>query len=189
MVMAALLLSLTAWLAPPAIRIDLAHGTDRERQTRTTLEQVLGSYDLSKYLFTRQVTIEERAINHAFPVLTLNVRFAQSADELLSSFVHEQLHWHLRERGRDQREAVADLRIMYPGAPVGAPEGAETATSTYGHLIDCYLEIQADRQLIGPERTSAVIADKGHYTWIYKTVLQDESRIASVARKHHLEIK
>jgi hypothetical protein len=189
MVRAALFLSMIVWLAQPAIRIDLAHGTDRERQTRMLLEQVIGSYDLSKYIFTRQVTIEERATNHAFPVLTLNVRFAQSADELLSSFVHEQLHWHLRDRGRDQQEAVADLKRMYPAAPVGAPESAETAISTYGHLIDCYLEIQADRQLIGPERTSAVIAGKGHYTWIYKTVLQDEPRIASVARRHHLEIK
>jgi hypothetical protein len=189
MLRAALLLFVSAWLAQPAVRIDLAHGTDRERQTKATLEQVLGSYDLSKYMFTRQVVIEERAVNHAFPVLTLNVRFAQSADELLSSFVHEQLHWHLRDRGRDQQQAIADLRMMYPGAPVGAPEGAETAISTYGHLIDCYLEIQADRQLIGLERTSAVIADKGHYTWIYKTVLEDEQRIAAVARRHHLELK
>lgn len=177
------------WLAAPVVKIDLAHGTDRERQTRTLLEQVLGSYDLSKYTFTRHVVIEERAINHAFPVLTLNVRFAQSADELLSSYIHEQLHWHLRDRGRDQQEAIAELRVIYPGAPVGEPEGAETSISTYGHLIDCYLEIQADRQLIGPERTSAVVADKGHYTWIYKTIVQDEPRIAAVARRHHLEIR
>ena len=184
---AALFLCASVWLGQPAIKIDLAHGTDRERQTKALLEEVLASYDLSKYTFTRQVVIEERAVNHAFPVLTLNVRFAQSADELLSSYVHEQLHWHLRARGADQQQAVADLRRMYPGAPVGLPEGAETAVSTYGHLVDCYLEIQADRQLMGPERTSAVISDKGHYTWIYKTVLQDEPRIAAVVRRHHLE--
>jgi hypothetical protein len=186
---ALLLLSLSAWLAQPAVKIDLAHGTDRERQTQSLLEQVLGSYDLGKYTFTRHVVIEERAVNHAFPVLTLNVRFARSADELLSSYLHEQLHWHLRDRGRDQQQAIAELRMMYPGAPVGAPEGAETAISTYGHLIDCYLEILADRQLMGPERTSAVVADKGHYTWIYKTILQDEPRIAAVARRNHLEIR
>jgi hypothetical protein len=192
--LAPLVLSALAWLAPPAtaadtaIRIDFAHGTDRERQTGALLEQVLASYDLANYTFTRRVVIEERAINHAFPVLTLNVRFARSADELLSSYVHEQLHWHLRERGADQQQAVGELRRMYPGAPVGLPEGADTAVSTYGHLVDCYLEIQADRQLIGPERTSAVIANKGHYTWIYKTVVQDEPRIAAVVRRHHLEL-
>jgi hypothetical protein len=183
-----LVLSALALLAQPAITIDLAHGTDPERQTASLLKQVIASYDLTKYTFTRRVVIEAAAINHAFPVLTLNVRFARSADELLSSYVHEQLHWHLRARGADQQQAIAELRRMYPGAPVGAPEGAETPISTYGHLVDCYLEIQADRQLIGPERTSAVIADKGHYTWIYKTVVQDEPRIAAVVRRHRLEI-
>jgi len=74
------------------ISIQFAHHTPREMQTTQTLKQVLGKYDLSKYTFTREVVIEERAMNHAFPVLTLNVRFADSPDELLSSFVHEQLH-------------------------------------------------------------------------------------------------
>lgn len=184
-----LVLCASVWLGPPAVKIDLAHGTDRERQAKALLEQVIASYDLSKYTFTRQVVIEERAINHAFPVLTLNVRFAQSADELLSSYIHEQLHWHLRARGFDQQNAIIELSRMYPSAPVGLPEGADTAVSTYGHLVDCYLEILADRQLIGAERTSAVISDKGHYTWIYKTVLQDEPRIAAVVHRHHLEIK
>jgi hypothetical protein len=187
MLQALLMLGASVWFGQPAIAIDLAHGTDRERQTKAVLEQVLSSYDLNKYTFTRHVLIAERAINHAFPVLTLNVRFAQSADELLSSYVHEQLHWHLRAHNADQQQAIAELRRMYPDAPTGLPEGADTAISTYGHLVDCYLEIQADRQLIGPERTSAVIADKGHYTWIYNTVLQDEPRIAAVVHRHHLE--
>jgi hypothetical protein len=185
-----LLISLASLsLAASAIKIDVAHGTDRERQTKALLEQVIGSYDLKKYTFTHKVIIEERAINHAFPVLTLNARFANSADELLSSYIHEQLHWHLRERGIDQQQAIVELSRMYPSAPVGMPEGAETAISTYGHLVDCYLEIQADRELIGPERTAAVIANKGHYTWIYKTVLQDEPAIAAVVRRHRLGIR
>jgi len=172
-----------------AIKIDLAQGSERERQTKTRLEQVIASYDLRRYTFTREVMIEERAINHAFPVLTLNARFANSSDELLSSYLHEQLHWYLREHNSQQQQAIGELRRMYPNAPVGMPEGAETAYSTYGHLVDCYLEIQADRQLIGAERTQEVIKNKGHYTWIYKTVLQDEKKIAALVASHHLEIK
>ena len=173
----------------PAVTIELAHGTEREQRTRARLEEVIAAYDLRKYTFTRKVVIEERAINHAFPTLTLNARFADSPDELLSSYVHEQLHWHLRDHAADQQAAVAELRRMYPNAPIGLPEGADSLFSTYGHLVDCYLEIQADRLLIGPERTAAVISDKGHYTWIYKTVLQDEPRIAAVVGHHHLDIK
>lgn len=175
--------------AADSIRIKAEHNADRERRTKTQLEKVLHDYGLTKYTFTHEVTIEERAMNHAFPELTLNVRFADSEDELLSSYVHEQLHWYLREHDADQRRAVRQLREMYPDAPVGLPEGAENAYSTYGHLVDCYLEIEADRMLIGPERTMAVIKDKGHYTWIYSTILRDEPRIAAVVDENHLRIK
>jgi len=177
----------TAVAADP-ISIKLAHNTDRERQTSEQLQKVIASYDLSKYTFTREVIIEERAMNHAFPVLTLNVRFADSPDELLSSFLHEQLHWHLRDHDAQQKAAIAELRQMYPTAPVGLPEGADTAYSTYGHLVDCYLEIQADRELIGPNRTDEVIKNKPWYTWIYKTILQQEGRIGAVVDEHHLRI-
>ncbi len=175
--------------AAPVVKITTKSGTDRELRTKAMLERVLHDYDLSKYTFTREVVIEQTAINHAFPVLTLNARFADSEDELLSSFVHEQLHWHLRDRGSAQQTAIAELRRFYPRVPVGGTEGAETEQSTYGHLIDCYLEIVADRQFIGPERTAAVIADKGHYTWIYATILKDEPRIASLVARNQLGVK
>jgi hypothetical protein len=182
-----------AWMdvgAPAAtVKVDVARGTEREEQTKRTLEEVLAAHDLKKYTFTRHVVIEEGAINHAFPVLTLNARFASSPDELLSSYLHEQLHWHLRDRSADQQAAVEDLRRMYPGAPVGLPEGADTAFSTYGHLVDCYLEILADREMLGPERAAAVIQNKRNYTWIYTTVLRDEAKIATVTDRHRLRVK
>ena len=171
------------------IKITTAHHSDPENRTKTQLEQVIASYDLKKYTFTKDVVIEAGAINHAFPVLTLNVRFANSPDELLSSYIHEQLHWHLRNHGSAQQAAIETLRRLYPNAPVGGTEGAETAVSTYGHLVDCYLEILADRELMGPERTATVIADKGHYTWIYKTVLADELRIAAIVKANGLAVR
>src|SRR5579872_178716 len=141
------------------VSIHLAHNSPREMRTEHTLKQVLNSYDLHKYIFTREVIIEERAMNQAFPVLTLNARFADSPDELLSSFIHEQLHWYLREHHMQTEDGIAQLRRFYPRVPVGGSEGADSVYSTYGHLIDCYLEIQADRQLMGEDRTMAVIRD------------------------------
>lgn len=113
-------------IAGEPVRIAIARGTGREQATRARLEQVLGSYDLEKYTFTRDVVIEEGARNHAFPVLTLHAGFTDS-DDLLASFIHEQIHWHLREHDTGQRRAVAELRRMYAGAPVGLPDGAESA--------------------------------------------------------------
>ena len=160
--------------------LEVTYHTRRETQTAQTLKQVLRSYDLSKYTFTHEVVIEERA---------MNARFADSPDELLSSFVHEQLHWYLRDHDAQQKAAIAELRQMYPNAPVGLPEGADTAYSTDGHLVNCYLEIQADRELIGPKRTDEVIKNKPWYTWIYKTILRDEDKIRAVVEEHNLEIK
>jgi len=171
------------------IEIDLARGTPREQLAKQTLEQLLASHDLSKYTFTRKVVIEQGAINHAFPILTLNPYFASSPDELLSTYIHEQLHWHLRNRGAQQQAAVAELRRLYPRVPVGLPASAENEYSTYGHLVDCYLEIEADRQLLGPDRTMIAVKNKGHYTWIYDTIFRDEPKIAAVVDEHQLRIK
>jgi hypothetical protein len=183
------IIGISTWIVvQPAVTIDLAHSSEREQRTKQTLERLIATYDLKKFTFTRRVAIEERAVNHAFPVLTLNARFASAPDELLTSYVHEQLHWHLRDRLPQQQAAIEDLRRMYPGAPVGLPEGAENAYSTYGHLITCYLEILAARELLGVERASTAIANKGNYTWIYATVLRDEKKIAAVVDRHGLRV-
>jgi len=171
------------------IAISLAHASPREQATKARLEQILAAYDLRDYTFTRQVTIEDGVINHAFPTLTLNTGFADSSDELLSSYVHEQIHWHLREHRLQQDAAVAELRRFYPRVPVGLPEGADSLYSTYGHIVTCYLEMIADRHLLGDERAAAVIKNKRHYTWIYGVVVRDEAKIAGVVARHGLGIK
>ena len=172
----------------PRIEIDLARGTPREQLAKQALEQVLASHDLSKYTFTRKVVIEQGATNHAFPILTLNPYFASSPDEMLSSYIHEQLHWHLRNLAAQQQAAITELRRLYPRVPVGLPASAENEYSTYGHLVDCYLEILADRELLGAERTDIVIHNKPWYTWIYTTVLTDEKQIAGVVNRHQLRL-
>jgi len=185
---AALLLSSLAAFATDTAEVQTGHHSAREQQEKLELEQLLKKYDVSKYTFTRAVVIEERAMNHAFPVLTLNVHFLGSDDELLSSFLHEQLHWYLAQHRSAMEDAVRRLKVMYPHAPVGLPEGADSEYSTYGHLVDCYLEIQADRAPIGPERTDRVIKNKPWYTWIYKTILQDEDKIVALVKEEHLEM-
>ena len=70
----------------------------------------------------------------------------------------------------------------------GLPVAAESEFSTYGHLVDCYLEIVADRELLGAERTDAIIRAKPWSTWIYKTVLADEKLIAGIVDRHQLRV-
>jgi hypothetical protein len=37
----------------PLVEIDVARGSEREQKTKRTLEQVLATYDLKRYTFTR----------------------------------------------------------------------------------------------------------------------------------------
>ena len=173
-----------------SITIKLAHGTNNEQKTKTQLQRLLTTYNLKKYTFTANVIIDEKAIPHSHPVLTLHTRHLNSDDELLSTYVHEQLHWYLAAH-QDQTDAAEnDLRRIYPKVPIGYPDGANDEESTYLHLIDCYLEMQADRDLMGRERASAVMEfwAGDHYKWVYKTVMNNELIVANVIGKEHLRI-
>jgi hypothetical protein len=172
------------------IKIELKHDTVRERQTKAQLERLLAAYDFEKYTFTHDVIVDEKAIPHSHPVLTLHTRHLDSDDELLSTYVHEQIHWYLDSHLPQTEAAEAELRKIYPKVPVGAPDGARDEESTYLHRIDCYLEMQADRSLIGRERASRVMNfwAGDHYRWIYKTVIQDEGAIRRVIQQEILEI-
>jgi hypothetical protein len=134
--------------------------------------------------------IDERSIPHSHPVLTLHTRHLNSDDQLLSTYVHEQLHWYLDGHLPETLAAENNLRKLYPKVPVGYPDGADDEESTYLHLIVCYMEMEADRELIGAERTENVMKfwASDHYRWVYRTVLQDEARIGKVVAQEHLEL-
>jgi hypothetical protein len=140
------------------------------------------------------VVIDELATPHSHPVLTLHARhssISNSDDLLLSTYLHEQLHWYLVAHHSDTEAAETELRKIYPKVPVVPPDGAGDEESTYLHLVDCYLEMQADRQLMGRERTASVMLfwSGHHYRWVYKTVIEDEPRIAAVIQHEHLQIQ
>jgi lysophospholipase L1-like esterase len=170
--------------------IELKHNSGPERRTEEQLQRLLSVYDLRRYTFTRRVLIDERSIPHSHPVLTLHTRHLNSDDQLLSTYVHEQLHWYLDQHLEQTRAAESDLRKIYTKVPVGFPDGSDDEEGTYLHLITCYLEMQADRDLMGPERTIAVMNfwAGDHYRWVYKTVMQDESTIRKVVEQEKLEI-
>jgi hypothetical protein len=178
--------------ASPVLDIQLQHNDeDREQRTKAQLEKILQNYDLSKWTFTRKIIIAARVVPHSHPVLTLSTRHLDSDDLLLSTYIHEQLHWWLDANPENQKNAEDALRKIYPKVPVGNPDGADSEQSTYMHLVDCYLEMQADRALLGEQRANDVMKfwSGDHYRWIYRTVMSDEPKIAEIVRKNHLDIK
>lgn len=169
-------------LSAQAVHINLKHSSSAEQQTKTQLEGLLAQYNLAPWLFTREVVIDQDAIPHSHPVLTLHTRHLHQDDELLSTFIHEELHWYLVDHQNQTDAAMKDLRKLYPKVPVGYPEGARDEGSTYLHLIDCYFEQQVDLKVLGAERTASVMRfwSHDHYRWVYKTVLADGDKIAKI---------
>ncbi len=111
------------------------------------------------------------------PILTLGTRFADTEDMLLSTYLHEQMHWYLWELGGHDHDPVEpffdELVRRYPKAPVSLPDGGRNYEQTYLHLVVCWLEIWAASELIGMARARTVADQPWGYRWIYRTVLED----------------
>lgn len=175
--------------AQEKIGITLAQNSRAEAQTRGQLERLLKAHDLSKWIFTRAVVIDEKTnIPHSHPRLTLNTRHLLDDELLLSTFVHEQAHWFLDSREKEVEAALKELRALFPKVPVGHPAGAMDERSSYTHLLVIYIEYRALRELLGELRARQVMEfwTHDHYTWIYKTVLERPRDIGNIAFKHGL---
>ena len=171
-----------------AIEISLKHDSRPETQTKEQLQRLLTTYDLSRYIFTRSLIIDEREIPHSHPVLTLHARHLKDDDLLLSTFVHEQLHWFVAQKDKEQAAAIQELRVAFPNAPAGFPEGAADQESSYLHLLVCYLEQRAVIELLGELRARQIMTfwAGDHYRWVYRMVLERGDDIGRVMAKHAL---
>jgi hypothetical protein len=174
-----------------ALKISLVHNSATERDTRDQLDRLLNKYDLSKWTYTKEIVIDDDAIPHSDPVLTLHTRHLQDDDLLLSTFVHEQMHRFLALRpAEDFDRAKTDLRRLFPDIPVGFPQGSSSGEGNYEHLLVIWLEYRADLELLGELRARQVMefwaAD--HYTWIYQKILDGRVRaqISAIIQNHRL---
>lgn len=168
--------------------ITLKNNTPAEAKTKEQLERLLKTYDLEKWIFTRKVEIDEKAIPHSHPVLTVSARHLKDDELFISTFVHEQIHWHFVINDKVTDEAIKDLKLLFPTVPAKGPEGARDEGSTYLHLLVCYLEYRADREILGELKAKQVMQfwTTDHYTWIYKTVLERPRDIGNILFKHKL---
>jgi hypothetical protein len=66
-----------------AFTITLANDSACERQTAEQLRRILTTVDVSRWVRTHEIHIEEGAILFSHPVLRLNTRHLESDDALL----------------------------------------------------------------------------------------------------------
>lgn len=166
------------------MRVSTATGSQAEEQTRDQLIQLLRCYDLARWRYTEDVRIEEGAISHSHPVLTLNTRYPEDDELLLADYVHEQLHWFSKDGTGRVAAAMRELEPLYPHLPIEFPAGSGDRFSTYLHLVICYLEYAALIELIGPTKAREAVGRRHVYTAIYATVVGEYERIGIVVARH-----
>lgn len=163
-----------------------------ELATVDLLKALRKSHDTTKWEFTNKVHIKRKTIPHSHPVLTLHTRHTSRAqkDLLLSTYLHEQIHWHLDINQKNTNAAISELKKIFKNVPVGYPEGASDEYSTYLHILVCYLEIEAISALLSKQRVLAVISflQQDHYTWVYNQVEKKKNEISKVIEKYGLNI-
>jgi hypothetical protein len=172
------------------IIIDLEHAEREAQRVAELLAALRRRHDLTRFEFTKLVRIQPAGPTHSHPILTLGTRFAESEDLLLSTYLHEQMHWYLWRLGGPDHDPIApffdELVRRYPMAPIKLPDGARSYEQTYLHIVVCWLEVAATTELIGRERAAALANTTWGYRWIYRTVVEDRERLGQLLREHDI---
>jgi hypothetical protein len=170
------------------IDVDLDHARREAERVKDMLQALRRRHDLSRYEYTRLVRIVPGGDTFSHPMLTLGNRFAETEDLLLSTYLHEQMHWYLWHLGTPEHDPVApfldELVRRYPEAPTDLPDGARSYEATYLHLVINWLEVATTAEFIGRVRACAVAEAQRTYRWIYRTVLRDWDQLAELYERH-----
>ena len=187
LVLIVLLFSIGVFAKTPKLNITLKHDSTGEQKRKEQIERLAEKYDLAKYTITRDIVIDQQAMNHSSPVLTQNLRFLDNDDRALSAYVHEQAHWLLMERHHGQaREMLPELIRLYPNIDITPPYGDGHQGSSYMHLVVLMLEWHALEDLLGAERARAVMEFKrqDHYKDLYATVMDHRKDMEGFLKRY-----
>jgi hypothetical protein len=170
------------------IDIDLGEAEREAERIRTWLAALRRRHDLERFEYTRHVRVVPAGPTYSHPILTLGTRFTETEDLLLSTYLHEQMHWYLSLLGgpdHDPVEPVFDELVRrYPQAPIWLPEGARSYEQTYVHLVVCWLEVEAAAEVIGRTRANRIADGTWGYRWIYRTVVADRDPLCALFTEH-----
>ncbi len=171
-----------------SLDISLESRSPLEIETKSQLEALVSKYDLESLIFTNHIHIQEGCIPHSHPVLTLNTACLDSDEDLLSNFIHEQMHWYVSSKKQAMFAAVDALKKEFSNLPTEPSQIAHNEFSTYLHLIINRLEYEGLARYVGVERAHQAIESKGYYTWIYEQILQAPEMIICIINQYGLRL-
>lgn len=181
---------LQAAAAADGMTVRLEHGSAREQAAQAQLQRLTAAYDLAPWIQTREIVIDEEAIPHSHPVLTLHTRHRNDDGLQVSTFIHEQSHWWLSRHPRETQAALRELKALYPALPVGYPDGADSLDASYEHLLVNCIELDAVREVLGAAEEQRISAfwQGDHYRTLYRIVAQDREKIRRILEKNQLQV-
>ncbi len=168
--------------------IRLKSNTGRERAAADQLRRLLDTHDISPFVVTYSVMIDEYDAPHSHPILTVNAVYLDDDNSALSIFLHEQMHWFGMIFDAQITAALEDLKMLYPTVPGSRNGGARDDRSTYVHLLVGLQEYRAMSSLVGKKEAARVLAGKTWYTWIYQQVLENEAVLLEILNRHQLDL-
>ncbi|HXH73412.1 MAG TPA: hypothetical protein VNJ08_00495 [Bacteriovoracaceae bacterium] len=154
--------------------------------TKQNIIHLTQVYDLKPFIYSPVIKIFPNDISHRSPVITINIRFAQQPEKILSVFLHEQFHWLIAQNSTKEKSAIEELKKLYPKVPIYR-NGLE---ATYNHLLVCYLENRALEYYLGKAEATRVHTEMMEqdklYSWIYGQILTSNISIKKIIEKYDL---
>lgn len=142
--------------------------------------QLAQVYDLSPFLYTKEIHIHAKAIDQSHPVLTLNNKYSNSPHKILATLLHAQFHWWALNHAKTMDRLIVDLKKIYP----------KQTKAVYVHLVVCYLEFRALKMYLGEKVTRNIIKEfirrERVRPWVYSQVLVKGQVIGRVSKKFGL---
>ena len=175
------------------VSITTVSKSDNELKIKNALESLQEKYDLSPWVITDTIEVDEKARTpRSHPVLTMSTQdeYLKSDIKLLSSFLHEQFHWHVIQNGKPSKAKFRkEVKLEFPNVKFERPLGSGTEGGTLTHIIVCYLEYVVLSELVGKEKATQNLSTNEYYTWVYQTVMnpENDSKLESLVKKFGLE--
>lgn len=161
------------------VQITTVNQSADELKIKADLEYLLEKYDLSPWAYTTKVQVDENTKTpHSHPILTMSTQeeYLKSKVKLLSTYLHEQFHWHVIINGKPSKDEFRSrIKTDFPSVKIGHPYGSGDEGSTLSHIIVCYLEYIALSELIGQKMAKASLLTNGYYRWVYITVTDPQN--------------
>ncbi len=153
------------------------HDSHIMKQNVLHLAQV---FDLSPFLYTKNIHIKTDAIPQSHPVLTLNNRYTNYPHKILSVLLHEEFHWWAIIRKQQLALAVKELKTLFP----------HQHASVYTHFLICHLEYEAVKFYVGEKVATSIIKDfiqkDKIRPWIYSQILVKNQMFSKLFLRYKL---